>query len=325
MPTLTVSVLNASREPLPDRFDLEIQSVRTLAILRRQQNVSGASSVRIPGLDETEPLIVRVFPFRHRPVSVPAPVLFSDQALSVHCPLIPDRADGQFPDWGQLDSALQEVLDASTLEGDTAGATGEGLYQPLDDFAKAGLLNLYAKMSSTGLPVGRTAWDFVTDLYRIRPDRIFANVEVSYRDALRAAEEAKLFKSAPDNQHTPPPGFSRAGSFKSRDRTGNLQVTFFSNDAELQFKVDADIDDANGLAHAFQVLEHALTGSDTHPYDIHQILTFDQRMRLPYTLTPWQEEIPASRRARGRRRTAKQGARRKGTSARRPGTRTRRR
>jgi hypothetical protein len=297
MPTLTVSVLNASREPIPDRFDLEIQSVRTLRVVHRSQNVSGGSPIAVSGLSETEPLVVRVFPFRHRPVGVPAPVLFSDQSLSVHCPLIPDRADGEFPAWDDLDEALRQVLEKSSLEGDTSGTTGEALYSPLEDLLKAGLLNLYTKLSLTGLPVGRTAWDFVTDVYRIRPDRIFANVELGYRDAFRAAEEAKLVKSAPDNQHTPPPGFSRAGSFKTPDRTGNLQVTFFSKDAELQFKVDTDIDDANGLAHAFQVLEHALTGRDTHPYDIHQILTFDQRIPMPYVLTPWQEEIPPSRRA----------------------------
>jgi hypothetical protein len=316
MPTLTVSVLNASREPLPDRFDLEIQSVRTLGVVHRSQNVAGGAPIKVSGLRETEPLIVRVFPFRHRPVGVPAPVLFSDESLSVHCPLIPDRADGNFPAWDDLDEALRKVLENSTLEGDTSGATGETLYTPLDDLLKAGLLNLYTKLSLTGLPVGRTAWDFLTDIYRIRPDRIFANVEVGYRDAFRAAEEAKLVKGAPDNQHTPPPGFSRAGSFKTRDRTGNLQVTFFSKDSELQFKVDSDIDDANGLAHAFQVLEHALTGSDTHPYDIHQVLTFDQRIVMPYTLTPWQEEIPASRRASVRARVSRRAARGKRQKAR---------
>src|SRR5262245_7926079 len=309
MPTLTVSVLNASREPIPDRFDLEIQSVRSLRLVHRSQHDSGALPIAVSGLSETEPLLVRVFPFRHRPIGVPAPVLFSDQSLSVACPLIPDRADGEFPAWGDLDEALRKVLENSVLEGDTSGTSGEALYSPLEDLLKAGLLNLYTKMSLTGLPVGRTAWDFVQDVYRIRPDRIFANVELGYRDAFRAAEEAKLVKSAPDNQHTPPPGFSRAGSFKTRDRTGNLQVTFFPKDSELQFKVDADIDDANGLAHAFQVLEHALTGSDTHPYDIHQILTFDQRIEMPYTLTPWQEEIPPSRRAGGRARVSRHAAR----------------
>ena len=104
---------------------------------------------------------------------------------------------------------------------------------------------------------------------------------------MKAAEQINLFKSAPDNQHTPPPDYLRAGSFKSRDRAGNLQLTFFASAAApISFKIDADIDDANGLGHVFQVLSHWLTGGDTHPYDIHEILAYDQRLELPYDLAP---------------------------------------
>jgi hypothetical protein len=287
MPTLTLTVQNALREPLPDRYDLEVKGVRTLQSFVRRTNLDGAVPVTIRNLPSSEPLIVQVFPVRHRPVGAPAPFLTNDAELTLNAPLHPDRASVGMPEWKDLDATLKRVLTRSVVEGADAQTKGKKLYDALDDLLKAGLLNLFTKMSNTGLAAGLTAWDFVTDLYRIRPDRIFANVEINFRDAVKTAERAEIFKEAPDNQHTPPDGYERAGSFKSRDRTGNLQLTFFSKIGALEFKVDADIDDANGLGHALQVLDHWITDSETHPYDIHQILSFDQRLALPYTLTPW--------------------------------------
>jgi len=85
--------------------------------------------------------------------------------------------------------------------------------------------------------------------------------------------------------HTPPPSFVSAGSFKTADRYGNLQLSFFASLTEpLTFKVDADIDDAAGLGHTFQVLRNWVTHGTTHPYDIHQILVFRQEVALPYDL-----------------------------------------
>jgi hypothetical protein len=85
--------------------------------------------------------------------------------------------------------------------------------------------------------------------------------------------------------HTPPPGYCAAGSFKTADQYGNLQLTFFASEQPpLTFKVDADIDDAAGLGHVFQVMRNWLTHGTTHPYDIHQILVYRQEVALPYEL-----------------------------------------
>ena len=62
-------------------------------------------------------------------------------------------------------------------------------------------------------------------------------------------------------------------------------MTFFgSSSSPLTFRVDADIDDASGIEHAFQVLDHFLTDGETHPFDIHQLLTFFQRLDAGYAL-----------------------------------------
>jgi len=285
MADLTLTVLNAARQPIGVPYDLLIVGVRDLSTVVRATSVPGDVPFIVRGLPRTQPFMVQVYPQKHRPVGAPTPIMNADFDLTVAAPLHPDFAEPKFKPYGQLPKPLRDVLDASRLEGEPASMKGETLYDALGDEETAGLLNLYAKMAMTGLPDHQTAWDYVTDLYRIRPDRIFANVKVDFRDAVKAAEQINLFNAAPDNQHTPPPSYTRAGSFKSRDRAGNLQLTFFASAAApINFKIDADIDDANGLGHVFQVLSHWLTGSDTHPYDIHEILEYDQRLELPYDL-----------------------------------------
>ena len=135
-------------------------------------------------------------------------------------------------------------------------------------------------------PLGDSScWDFVGDLFRVRGDRIFGNVTIDFRDRVKNAVAGGLFRAVDQSLHRPGPGFTAAGSFKTRDRYGNLQLTFFSSiDPPLRFQVDADIDDAAGIEHAFQVLDHAITGDETHPYDIHEILTFHQGLQVGYEL-----------------------------------------
>jgi hypothetical protein len=89
-----------------------------------------------------------------------------------------------------------------------------------------------------------------------------------------------LFHEADDSLHHPPVGFERAGSFKTDDRYGNLQVSFFAKND--QWRADIDIDDASGLGHVFQVMRNFLTGRPTHPFDIHQILLLHQRLDPGY-------------------------------------------
>jgi hypothetical protein len=136
------------------------------------------------------------------------------------------------------------------------------------------------------VPLGDTSsWSFVKDVYRVRGDRIFVNVALEFRDRVKNAVSAGAFTSVDSSLHTPPLDFEHAGSFKTRDRYGNLQLSFFgSTTTPLSFKVDADIDDAAGIEHAFQVIDHFITQGVTHPFDIHEILTFFQRLNTGYDL-----------------------------------------
>ena len=129
-------------------------------------------------------------------------------------------------------------------------------------------------------------WQFVNDLYRIRGDRFFANVRLDFRDQVKTAVRGERFLKVDGGLHNPPTGYTLSDSFKTTENYGNLQLTFFaSTTTPLEFRVDSDIDDAGGIGHVFQVVRNWLTGSQTHPYDIHQILAFHQALKPQYDLS----------------------------------------
>jgi hypothetical protein len=293
MATVSIRLLNASRKPLQDDVDVIVTAMRTDNEVARRKTHDARKTLRVSGLSPNEPYLVRAFPVRHRPVGqfVVAPAGDKAAEVELYCPVDPQRVTPRFPDYADLDPALQRVLEKSTLERDpdlrarpAAGSSGQSLYEGLKPIERAGLLNLFCKMSH--VPLGDTnTWSFVKDVYRMRGDRIFVNVALELRDRVKNAVAGGGFTPVDSSLHAPPPDWAHAGSFKTRDRYGNLQLTFFgTTTAPLAFKVDADIDDAAGIEHAFQVIDHALTHGATHPFDIHQILTFFQRLDTGYAV-----------------------------------------
>jgi hypothetical protein len=286
MATLLVRVRDAARRPLDDPMDVHLvtsSSDRTVSIA---SSVAGNATVRFKDLIDGQPYVVKVFPLRHRPVAQFAIPGSDDDppVVQMYTPLHPERVRSVvFPEYPALIPELRHVLERSTVEG--VAGQGQALYGALNDTQKAGLFNLFAKMSSLGFGEARTIWSFVDRLTRVRADRLFADVDPALRDLVKGAVAANRFREVSGSLHTPPPGFLPAGSFKTEEQFGNLQLTFFvSSAAPLTFKVDADIDDAAGLGHAFQVLRNWVTSGTTHPYDIHQILVFRQEVALPYEL-----------------------------------------
>ncbi len=292
MSVLHVRMFDAERRPLSGLVDVTVVDARSEPVAEVQDARANAV-IKLPDLPAGVRYHVRAFPARHHPVSqlvVPA----EGPPTNVHlfCPVDADRARAAFPAFEELPASLKAVLDQSTLEVEvTRGGpalpvtvAGETQWASLTDLQKAGLLNLFCKMSAT--PVGpATAWDFVQDIYRARGDRIFANVTLDFRDHVKTAVPSGLFDEVSGSLHDPGLGFTHAGSFKTGESFGNLQLTFFaSRDTPLRFRLDADIDDANGLAHVFQVLRNRLKDRATHPFDIHQVLTFHHLLRPPYAL-----------------------------------------
>ncbi|MPZ19637.1 MAG: hypothetical protein GEV06_17210 [Luteitalea sp.] len=292
MAAFNIRAHDANRKRLDDRIDVLVRDLTSGQIVANERDKKGTSTVKIDGLTPRRVYSVQLFPLRHRPVGAVQQAPHEPRPANVHlfCPVHPGRViEVTFPSYGALLHELSDVLDRSVLEagGPSAGvgsSKGQGLYDGLEPIPKAGLLNVFTKMSNT-VTGGRAMWSFVTDVYRVRGDRIFANVTKDFRDHVKSAVSAGDFSPVSDKLHTPPPGFASAGSFKhERFPAGVLQLTFFSSVNDLKFKLDADIDDAGGLGHVFQVLRHWRTDSETSPYDIHQILTFHQLLDPGYQL-----------------------------------------
>lgn len=186
-----------------------------------------------------------------------------------------------FQAYTKLVDDLKTVLEKSDQVDLFLGKKGKQLYEALDDIRRAGLLNIAVKSANTPLTNGRTVLSYVDKLLEIRGDRFFCTVPKDLRQETMNSVAEGLFDPAPDNLHHPPPGFQRAGSFKTPDKYGNLQLTFFTNGND--YVADIDIDDAGGLEHIFQVLRNKLSGKPTHPYNIHEILLVHQKLDPGYT------------------------------------------
>jgi hypothetical protein len=290
--TFKIRAFDANRKQLDDRIDVLVRDLTSGQVVASERDKRGSAIIKIDGLTPGRVYSVQVFPLRHRPVGAVQQASLDPRPTNVNlfCPVHPDRViDVTFPRYDAMLRQLTDVLERSVLEAGNLSAgsgssNGQVLYDGLEPIRKAGLLNLFTKMSNT-VTGGRTMWSFVTDVYRVRGDRMFANVTKDFRDHVKSAVTAGDFSPVKDTLHTAPPGFASAGSFKHRlFPAGVLQLTFFSSVNELMFKLDADIDDAGGLGHVFQVLRNWRTDSETSPYDIHQILIFHQRLDPGYQL-----------------------------------------
>ena len=185
-----------------------------------------------------------------------------------------------FPEFATLPADTQTLLVNSDNILSFEGKSGEVLYDALDDIRRANVLNLTTKCAATPLSNGKTVLPSIQKIQEIRGDRFFAVVPKELREETKNSVLDGLFTDAPEVLHTPPQGFSHAGSFKTKDKFGNLQLTYFMNGDDCV--ADIDIDPASGLEHLFQVIEHSITGNETHPYAVHEVLIEYQKLDPGY-------------------------------------------
>jgi hypothetical protein len=190
-------------------------------------------------------------------------------SLDVVCAVDPKKVrDIRFPKFGDLTTDARRTLDASDAI--------------LDPIREAGFLNIMAKSEATVFNNGRSAASYFQSLIELRGDRFFVNVSQELREETKNSVQDGLFDPVSGLLHRIPDGFTEAGSFKTQDHYGNLQLTFCARGNE--WRADVDIDDAGGVEHVFQVLRNTLSGSPTHPYNIHQLLVHYQKLELGYDL-----------------------------------------
>lgn len=281
---LELQLLNVRGKPLGQPVDVMIRHMTTGRL--RIARVKATAKARIGGLKEDGVYRVDVDPPSY--LAAGAFVMLRPSGatpLSLQFPIDPQKVKRvTFPAYDDetFDDDGRRILEASRAVLGFEGQTGAVLYDSFDDIRRAGFLNIVAKMAVTGLTSSRAVSSYVQELTELRGDRFFAVVPHELREEVKHSEQAGIFEPAPDVLHHPPAGFERAGSFKTRDHYGNLQLSFFTNGPD--WRVDVDIDDANGLEHVFQVLKHQLTDGRTHPYDIRDILIVHQKLDPGYEL-----------------------------------------
>lgn len=191
-----------------------------------------------------------------------------------------------FPKFSALTKEMRIVLNNSSNVLGFENKTGAELYNAVsvDNIKLAGLLNIACKTTATVFADGANVLSLVKELRQVRGDRFFAVVERLLREETVNSVSSGFFRKVSGSLHKLPPefvGFEPADSFKTDDRYGNLQITFFQKGNE--FVADIDIDDAAGIEHVFQVLHNHFTGDPTHPYNIHEILVAHQHLDPKYT------------------------------------------
>ncbi len=201
--------------------------------------------------------------------------------LTLTFPVDPQKIqDVEFPAFENLTETLQGLLKRSDEVLSFEGKRGLELFAALDQVRKAGLMNIAAKAQATPLGNGKTVFPYIQKLLEMRGDRFFARVPKELREETKNSVASGLFRPVSGALHHPPDGYTSAGSFKTQERYGNLQLSFFMNESDCV--ADIDIDDAAGLEHLFQVLRNRLTGRPTNPFDIHEILVFHQKIDPGY-------------------------------------------
>ena len=279
---LKLQMTNTRGSSLGESVDISLRhmSTGTNSIVRRQS----ARTIVLTGLRQPPDGLYRVLvdPPSYLPVSVFANTAASDPVPLVF-PVDPDKvASVRFPSFAGLPADAKRILSASQSVLGFEGLSGRQLWEGLDEIRRAGFLNVVTKAMSTAFPNGRTVASYFTLLREVRGDRFFVDVPQELREETKNSALGGLFSGVSGSLHHPPAGFDLAGSFKTPDRYGNLQLTFFTDGSN--WRADVDIDDAGGLEHVFQVVRNRVSGQPTHPFDIHEILVVHQRLNPGYDL-----------------------------------------
>jgi hypothetical protein len=243
----------------------------------------------LPGVPAFPTGLAEVFikPKRYRYKSIFINVVGGEKnAINEDVFVDPDKARPTLMDFDDLKSKLYgtdllRVLEKSGIK--------KAKWDALDKRNRATVLNLSAKMFNDKLKNGDPLLGSVDSIVeklldKDHRERIYAIINGDLLAALRKFPER--FRSVSGSLHkffddwVP---VSQQNSFKSRNDSGNIQFTFATNPAGGSL-ADIDLDDHTGIKHAADVLKHKITGANTNPYDLHQILIYFQGIDPGYRL-----------------------------------------
>lgn len=277
-----VNLKDVQGHTITDRVEIKFYNERSRELSQRFVVDITGQPVELPGVPAFPFGLAEVFinptKYRYKSLFLNVPAGSPGQ-IDETCFVEPDKVRPVFPDFveiqnGQRWSELRRVLQKS-------GIADAAAWNGLQERQKAGLLNLYVKMQREVVDGGRPVVSFVERITEFRPARIFAMVEKALHDLV--PRHVTGFHAVSGALHEFGEGWNLVDSFKTFDGAGNLQLTFAQN-ATGEFKADIDIDDHQGTEHAADVLKHKITGKDTHPYDIREILIYFQGLDPGYDL-----------------------------------------
>jgi len=281
---LRVSLTDVRNQRIREDVDVILRH-RTLTETKKAQLKPGAAST-ITNLRARPQGVYQIFidPPSYQPISQFIEIRSKGVTpLDLVCAIDPKKVQRvDLPMFSDLLEDARRTLEASDGVLGFEGFSGAGLLSRLDFIRQAGFMNIIAKSTQTVFANGRSVASYFQKLLELRGDRFFVTVPHELREETKNSVQGGLFEKASAILHHIPEGFEEAGSFKTQDRYGNLQLTFSVR--ENQWCADVDIDDAGGIEHVFQVLRNALTGSPTHPYNIHQLLLQHQKLEPGYDL-----------------------------------------
>jgi hypothetical protein len=281
-PKLTVHLLDAAGRPVAQPCDIMLWNQITGE--HRVARAPKGRSVTIANVKGAPEGIYRVLvdPAAYLPSGAFVSVASSGTTeLTLRFSIDPKKVKRTVvPKFPALSPDAQRVLNDTTALASFASLSGAALYNALDPIRSAGFLNIMKKAEATALLNGRVVATYIKSLVDLRGDRFFAAVPQDLRDEAKNAAVGGLLDEVSSLLHHPPAGFNHAGSYKTQDHYGNLQLTFFTNGTD--WLADIDIDDANGLEHVFQVVRNRVTGEPTHPFAIRDILVAYQKLDPAY-------------------------------------------
>ena len=267
----------------------------------------------LPAFPQEKHMFCDVTASRYRMRRIPHFLLTDGEKITRNISLFrrPDKWNSSFTPWDQLGSqflALKDVLRESSavkvkggkLLGKFTEATYDGVTEKTEVFAKAALLNIYAKLTDLKEPtIGTEPWfSFVKEIVEIGRERMIAIVDPKMGELVRQIKDNlgqfKDYKNTPAQNHFEniPASFqpqkSKMFSIKSDEDHGNVQLTMAPGKdpaGNPLLILDADIDENGKLfEHLMDLLQHKFSGG-THPFDIHEYLAFASPTRpLGYQL-----------------------------------------
>jgi hypothetical protein len=267
-----------------------------------------AHTFKVAAFPQEKNLICDVTPPRYRSRTSDIFTLTDGETMVRNLTLfrLPDKWVANFTAWEQLSSnflALKDVLEKSPavkvkggkLLGKLTEATYDGISEKKEVFAKAALLNLFAKLTDLKEPTaGDEPWfSFVKQIVEIGRERFIGIVDPKMGEIVRTIKKNigkfKDYENTIAQNHfgNIPAAFkvqkSKMFSIKSSENQGNVQLTMApgkdpaGNDVMI---LDADIDENGDMfKHLMDLFKHKFSGG-THPFDIHEFLALSSPNRL---------------------------------------------